>query len=108
MAGDDSDTDAEQAGGALVAEAATPVEVNGKCMDCNESFPLDQLHKYGNYWKCVWRHSSYRFCRDNVPKWASLSAETKTAHIIANRGKGGRGKKRELVAVECVARQHFG
>ena len=102
MAGDGSDSD-EQRPDALVAAT-----VEGKCMDCNESFSLDQLQKYGNYWKCAFCHSSYRFCRDNVANWVSLSAESKQAYIIANRGKGGRGKKRELVSVECVTRQHFG
>lgn len=96
MAGDGSDSD-KQRPDALVAAT-----VEGKCMDCNESFSLDQLQKYGNYWKCAFCHSSYRFCRDNVANWVSLSAESKQAYIIANRGKGGRGKKRELVSVECV------
>ena len=84
------------------APAPAPVPETVGCMDCKDNFDVELMHKYGTHFKCKWCHSSYRFCRDNVPSWSTLSAENKAAYVVANRKSGGRGKKRELVAAQCV------
>ena len=64
--------------------------------------PDEQARKYGNQFKCTDCHSSYRFCRDSVKGWSKLTAKEKSEYIKANKGKGGRGKKRELVTATTV------
>ena len=78
-----------------------------QCMDCEGMLEMKLCHKYGCKYKCKSCHSSYRFCRDNVSNWSSLSRENHKAYILANRDKGGRGKKRQLVAAQAVSLQQF-
>lgn len=67
-----------------------------QCVDCKGMFEEDQCQKYGARMKCKSCHSSYRYLRDNMTGWNKLTAEEKRAHIVQNRDKGGRGKKREI------------
>lgn len=66
-------------------------------MDCEE--PVLNGHQYGKRVKCALCHSSYRFCRDNVENWGGLSQADRKRWILTNKGKGGRGKKRQLEQV---------
>ena len=63
-------------------------------MDCD--VPTLHGHQYGAKVKCKDCHSSYRFCRENVPDWGDLTPEDRKKYILKNKGKGGRGKKRVL------------
>lgn len=73
-----------------------------RCMDCEEMVDLEFTQQYGKKLKCCDCHSSYRFCRDNVKNWSKLSPEEKKEYIKQNKGKGGRGKKRDLVSCTSV------
>ena len=72
-----------------------------RCMDCNDVITTGTA--YGTKYKCGDCHSAYRFCRDNVQNWHRLSTAEKKSYILTNKGKGGRGKKRELVSVQAVS-----
>lgn len=63
-------------------------------MDCD--VPTLHGHQYGGKVKCKDCHSSYRFCRENVPEWGDLTPEDRKKYILKNKGKGGRGRKRVL------------
>ena len=39
--------------------------------------------------------------------WPDLSAGTRRSYMLANRGKGRRGRKRELVAIQELAKQIY-
>lgn len=67
-------------------------------MDCG--VPSLKGHQYGNKVKCAECHSSYRFCRDNVPDWSNLSSDERRQWILKNKGQGGRGKKRILQRID--------
>ena len=73
-------------------------------MDCDDTVELDASQRYGSHFKCSDCHSSYRFCRDKVTGWAKLSSAEKKQYIVQNKGQGGRGKKRALIAVTKARR----
>ena len=52
--------------------------------------------KYGAKYKCRPCHCSYRFVRDNNPKWSTMTGEQRRKAIVANRSEGQRGKARKL------------
>ena len=72
-----------------------------RCMDCNDT--IESGTYYGTKIKCSSCHAAYRFCRESVPGWNGLSQTDKRRYILANKGKGGRGKKRELVSIQAVS-----
>ena len=73
-------------------------------MDCDDTVDLDGSQRYGAHFKCGECHSSYRFGRDKVTGWAKLSSAEKKEYIVKNKGQGGRGKKRSLIAVTKARR----
>ena len=84
--------------------ACAACTVQLRCMDCDETVELDASQRYGSHFKCGDCHSSYRFCRDKVTGWAKLSSAEKKEYIVKNKGQGGRGKKRALIAVTKARR----
>jgi hypothetical protein len=69
------------------------------CMDCEQSFTIEQSTKYGKCWKCHECHSAYRFLREKDPEWGDKTKEQRRQSILANRGCGGRGAARKVVAL---------
>ena len=67
-----------------------------RCMDCGDFFTMSNVVKYGAKHKCRPCHCSYRFVRDNNPRWSQMNGEQRRKAIVANRSEGQRGKARKL------------
>ena len=46
-----------------------------------------------------------RFCRDNVPGWSKMTSEERRKWVVANKGQGGRGRRRQLKQVQSATRR---
>ena len=69
-----------------------------RCMDCEAFFGMSGVVKYGAKYKCRPCHCSYRFVRDNNPRWNQMSGEQRRKAIVANRSEAQHGKARKLTA----------
>ena len=83
------------------------------CYSCGLSSTSDdavsvRFHAYGLKFQCNFCHSSYRYCRDNVPGWDRKTPEEKNQWILANRKTDGRrGQKRVLQTISSVEVSDF-
>ncbi|CAE7230711.1 PREP1 [Symbiodinium sp. CCMP2592] len=76
------------------------IKVN--CLDCGKLCSINKAVKFGRRFRDPKCHSAYRWLTTNDPEWQTKSPEEKRETVIANRGQGGRGTARKLVAIHEV------
>ena len=70
-----------------------------RCMDREEFFPSSLTVKYGKKYKCRQCHASFRFVREQLPEWETMTHEQRRKAVVANRTENKRGKARKLMAI---------
>ncbi|CAE7311851.1 unnamed protein product [Symbiodinium sp. CCMP2456] len=80
------------------------IKVN--CLECGRLCSIRRAVKFGKRFRDPKCHSAYRWLTTNDPEWPTKTAEEKRETVIANRGQGGRGTARKLVAVHEAPRRN--
>ena len=80
------------------------IKVN--CLDCGKLCSINKAVKFGKRFRDPKCRSAYRWLTQNDPEWPTKSQEEKRQTVVANRGQGGRGTARQLVAIHEAPRHN--